>query len=214
MHKEQKILIVISIVIIIVGLFVLYNRQNIISFIDSKLNSVAKSVVGDQYSGWQTYTNKQYGYTIKYPKGFYVDDRNSEKNYYKDLGESVTAHYGGDTIITNYPDVKGLNNVPSDYVGIRYVFWKFEQNITLDEYLSSMTDKLDKLQKFNLNGTPAAIYFEYDYAEDGKHKLMITPTFMAIKDDKIFMANYTYYEGTKDLISVADNIIRSFTFTK
>lgn len=211
MDKEQKILIAISIVIIIIGLSVFYNRQNISSFIDLKLNSIAKSVAGDQYSGWQTYTNKQYGYSIRYPKGFYVDDINSEKKQSK-TPEGLEWDSGGDTTITNYPDVKDLTNVPSNYVGIRYIFWELYEDMTLDKYLNGITDKLDKLQKFDLNGTPAVVYLRYDYTKDGKPELMITPTFIAIKDDKLFMANYTYYEGTKDLISTADNIIRSFTF--
>lgn len=215
MNKSQKVLIAITILLVAFGTFIIYNQNKLADIVNSKINNVSKSLVGAQNSDWQIYKNQQYGYTIKYPKGFYVDARNSEKKSPKGSSNTGMDYLGGDTTITNYPNTT-INSavIPSDYVGIRYDFYEVDKSLTLNEYLDYTAAKLDGLQKFDLNGTPAAVYLVYSETKDGNHERQVTPTVISIKNGKMFVAIYTYYEGTKNLIEVADEIVKSFTFTQ
>jgi len=204
MDKEQKILAVVFIVIIIFGLGLFYNRQNISSLVDLKLNSVAKSVVGDQYSGWQTYTNKQYGYSIRYPNGFHIDIKDSDKAYTK-------AGNGGDTEILNYYHSNDSTPLKETDMSVSYFFMKADPKFPPDKYIDAAASQLAKFEKFNLNGSPAVKYTEYNYNNKGISFDHIT----SVNGDKIFNFTYIYNDSsTMSMRELADKIAGSFTFTK
>ncbi len=204
MDKEQKTLVVIFFVIIIIGLCIFYNRQNIISLVDSKLNSVAKSVAGDQYSGWQTYTNKQYGYSIRYPKGFHINTKDSNKVF-------TEAEMGGNTEVSNYYVQDENAPLKETDISVSYFFGKSDPKISPDKFIDVAASQLAKFEKFNLNGSPALKYMEYNQDYKGFNFYHI----MSVSGDKIYNFTFIYTDSaTMSTRELADKIGRSFTFTK
>lgn len=93
-------------------------------------NSTATSAA-NQYVGWNTYTNTQYGYSIKYPNNWFINTKYSEQDF-TPRGPVPHDYIGGDTSLSNYSDVaiseyqktNGEIAYPKDYLVISWMFFK------------------------------------------------------------------------------------------
>lgn len=216
MNTSKKALIATLISVAVLGILFIYNKDRLVNIVNLNISNFSKAIVGAPILDWQTYTNTEYGYKIKYPKGYYVDTKLS-KPFSQDY-EIAKTEFAGDTVISNYPDIEGEDFAPKDYVGIRLGFWKLptDSHLSLDEYVKWMLAKADGLQRFDLNGNPAARYRTYSNAKSGNHERLVQPTTISIRGDEIVVIGYTYFEGTEDktTMALADEIIRTFTFIK
>jgi len=106
----------------------------------------------DKTTGWNTYTNKRYGYTISYPKNWFVDTTYSEDAITQRGDPSNADFIGGDTNWSNYKGSFDLGNIPKDIQTVFLMISKQDKATTLDEYLKIENFDFDKKESVQING--------------------------------------------------------------
>lgn len=111
---------------------------------------------GPSLANWNTYVNQRYGYSIKYPSGWFVDTTYSESDF---TPRGANAQYiGGDTTISNYSSssFNGHLTFPSDYGSINLMVYKSDPAISLNDFASNegigAWPGIGNAENINING--------------------------------------------------------------
>ena len=114
----------------------------------------------DEYSGWNTYSNTVYDYSIKYPSNWYINTTYSNQDF-TPRGPAPSDYIGGDTSISNYSvsymeQYQAKNGdlaEPADYFVISFSFTKIDPAVSLDDYLNNPSfGKPTESEQITLNG--------------------------------------------------------------
>jgi len=89
----------------------------------------------DPTTGWKSYANKTFAYTIKYPNTWFMDTSGSEANFTARAGGSDAI--GGDTGWANYNSFNGVpGSTPADYQYVNMMV--FQTSKTPTQYFDSI----------------------------------------------------------------------------
>ncbi len=83
-------------------------------------------------SGWSTYNNSKYGYSLRYPSKWAIDSTNAEKDFINGVG--------GESIISNYKNPLAQlesENPPADLVAVKIAVYKVDASTTLSKFIRS-----------------------------------------------------------------------------
>lgn len=172
-------------------------------FLMGQGKKVETSTTTDKTAGWQTYENKTYGFSFKYPKDWIAEDEDISK-----LAENIVVQSG--YVLTKVTFENSDNSSLKVY--------------DLDKQASTFTNFKDKsLQGFvnyfrgkatstplNVNGISYIKITEVD-----PDRANITDRgFFALKDNKIIEILDSYPKGDSEKAQTFETLISTFQFTK
>lgn len=149
------------------------------------------SASADPTANWKTYTNKEYGFSFKYPIAYSIYD-------------SISG-YGDRLLIQNYKDESGRKPIPSDTQIV--VSFAANNNKTLEYYHESSNTQLgidDPGEIISLGNLSAVKGFS-------GQKYETVPTVWVIRGDDIFTIQLSHPNSTDK--QVFDQILQTFQFT-
>jgi len=159
-------------------------------------------------TNWQTYTNQRYGYSIKYPRDWFINNNHSEEDYTKRGGEDVGFSYiGGDTYWSNYSGYYSLPETPADYQIISLLINKsdesFQDIVKRHEDDEGVFDKV--ISDIQGNGL-----LKYKFITTS-HPMGVQISVAIVKIDGGIMT-FTYQRKEKDMTKIFDAMIDSLSF--
>lgn len=164
-------------------------------------------------SDWKTYRNERYGYSIQYPKKWYVDTRFSEKSFSQRGPKEDVDLIGGDTLFSNYQDAYGFNlgNRPSDIEEINLMVFKVDPNITYDQFKYGHVEGDEKKSFVEISGETA--YKIERVNTDHPVGVKVVTTFLK-RGEHMFLLTYSYdpqaNQVQNDALSVYEKAVESF----
>lgn len=160
----------------------------------------------DSTASWRTYTNKRYGYAVRYPAYWFTDTTLGETDFIQRGPEQDQTFMGGDVIFSNYDKPAGFNanNTPGDIFNLHLVVWKVDPSVSYGQFIlqnhfvngSEETTTINGLSVVRLTAT-------------GEVGTTVVNTFIKV-DGNMFV--FTYTAQTDDLTdtNIAEQIVQSF----
>lgn len=160
-----------------------------------------------QMTGWKTYTNIHYSYTIEYPSNWYAHTTNSEKDFTQ-RGPGGSDIIGGDTSFSNYQEEFSYDNpAPKDLLSVNLMIYKIESNISYDQFISSKGFRADGREDLSINGISALRLM----GVTTDHPVGVTVVNTLVKvGNKMFVFNYSGSPVSQQLKDDTGKIINSF----
>ena len=159
------------------------------------------------------YTNRQYGYEIKFPKKWYIDDELAEKNIEeKEIDSGIKLGVGGQTFWSNYSNMNDYSpdNKPDDFHIIALTIYQ-DNNID-DDSIEEFSKKIgfnDNSEKVSFQGNGIT---GIEFISPG---LSIKNPRVAIifKKDKLFYVfDLAFIGGDAKVAEEMESIIETFSF--
>jgi len=160
---------------------------------------------------WKSFTSTRYGYTIKYPKTWFVNSANSEADFTA-RGENPVDYIGGDTYWSNYLKFNyALPDTPVDRQLVSLLVYK--TNKSPDEFFNSTyndpktTISAKSEIKINDNDALKFTFTSKESPADATHIALIKVS------NGMLMFSYSYFRSTgKDDTATFDSMISTLTF--
>ena len=183
---------------------------------------ITPSPTPDPYAGWKTYTNEEYGFSIKYPSSSLVNTRNdmsSNKKYIFDLKNSEPSQtelvegFNITAIIINKPTTQSIEDYinqhirnylitnPTDETAYiqdqHYTSISEKNNYIVDNHRAISYEYKEYWQENNISGFPIVKTYKF-YLELDSNQLILFTSAIASKDRKI--TNISEYSIELNLI--------------
>lgn len=164
----------------------------------------------DKTIGWNTYTNKRYGYTISYPKNWFVDTTYSEDAITQRGDPNDADFIGGDTNWSNYKDSFDLGNTPKDIQTVFLMIFKQDKAKTLDEFLKIENFDFTKKEAVQINGVAGVRISggNFDVPDQNVEHVIL------MKNGLFFTFSNGVGEKSADAKDILETMISTFKFKK
>jgi len=163
----------------------------------------------NELSGWKTYRNETYGYELKYPEGWVIDNTYSDSRFTL-RGDSETS-VGGDTYWANYvrqPEMP--TSTPADYRDLYLLIYKFDSGSAIEDFVNNFyykygqTDIVQRNGLITLNNTEGRQY----NTVSSDHPVGVKGIFTVFKlDDKFFV-----FKSSWQSADIHNQILSTFKF--
>ncbi len=186
------------------------NKNDILGQVEGDGN---KKITDVKAGGAIIYTNRQYGYEIKFPKKWYIDDELSEKNIEeKEIDSGIKLGVGGQAFWSNYSNMNDYSpdNKPDDFHIIALTIYR-DDNIDGDDSIEEFSKKIgfnDNSEKVDFQGNGIT---GIEFISPG---LSIKNPRVAIifKKDKLFYVfDLAFIEGDVKVAEEMESIIETFS---
>ena len=158
-------------------------------------SSTTSAVTESKNADWQTFSNKRYSYTIKYPKDWDVKNDHSESAF-RARGEDKEM-IGGDTVFSN-----------QDHFSVNLMIYKVTTGSTYTQFISSKHFGYDKKEEIKVNGLKAVRLS----GVTNDHPVGVTVVNTLVKvGDRMFVFNYSGDPISQSDQDIAEEIIDSLT---
>ncbi len=158
---------------------------------------------------WQPYNNIKYGYSLKYPKEWYLDAINAEKDFVGDLGGNIFFSNKKDPV-----DLLMNANPPTDLVTLTLTVYKISAKTTVAQFIKDK-QYTTAFSQSNVN------YGDFEgkqllYVLTNKDKKEIVNLITVLKkNDRIYVFSYNSFKPDqntlpKEVETIHDKIIQSF----
>lgn len=214
MKKQYLTIITVLIIALGAGVFVWQKQRNQVQE-QPKQEEVVKADVSTDIdtSDWKTYRNEEYGYSIDYPRSWFVEETEAaNKDPYLRGGDEI----GGDIYISNYsaPSKYSLGDVPADIFSVSLMVYRVDSSITYDEFIKQRNYEFnpehgDSKTELMLNGNKVMQL----RMKTTDHPVGLDVVITLVHDsDKMFVLNYSTNERPSgNMKDFAKKIIESFS---
>jgi hypothetical protein len=217
MQKKFVLLVLIVLIIVAGGVFV-WNKKMNQEVPKNSLKEEVKTAENTDTnnvdtSDWKTYRNEKYGYSMRYPKGWYVDDRFANQDFSQRGPKEDAELMGGDTLFSNYSDAYNFNlgNRPLDIKQLSLVVFRIDPNISYDQFKYGYVEGDEKRSFLEINGEMA---YKIERTNTDHPVGVKVVTILLKKGNEMFLLAYTYDpNGTQiqsDTLSTYEKMIESF----
>lgn len=217
MNKKgfTNIILVIIIVVLVglVGYFTLVRKPE-----TSPITSMPPSA--SEETDWKIYTNRKYGYSIRYPSSWYINTSQSDTDLepMSGWGQPLAYYVGGHTEWSNYKEIPECGDcaLPEDLYILYLNIHRPRPTDTIDQFIENKEfttpwEEVKKREELQINGIDAVRLLTIDRenpTEGYRRSYTILKT-----EDKVFI--FLYYDtARRSLASEAEiimrNIINSF----
>jgi len=161
-----------------------------------------------EQTDWQVYSNGKYGYTFKYPKSWYLDATNAEKDFIDNLG--------GELILSNKENLPALlesGSLPSDLITLTLSVYQTSSQTSVEQFI--------KDEKYNPPLSQSPVYYAnlpgrqllYTMPQDNTEVLNIITILK--QNVKMFVFSYNSFKPDKlklpdEVQTIHDEILKSF----
>jgi len=201
MNQKSIIVILGVVIIILISTTVYFATINKASQLVAPAANVVQQV--DETTNWQTHKDEKNSYEIKYPKNWFVDNKNSKQEI---------------TYWSNYEDatsyVPGVER-PNDLQVLSLQIFKSSINDTLDDFLIKNKFPFGQKERFDINGANEGVRLVFINMEDGKVEYL--ENILIKTSDEVFVFSNSggaNSEEAKISKSILDKMISTFKFTK
>lgn len=160
----------------------------------------------DSTASWRTYTNKRYGYAVRYPAYWFTDTTLGETDFIQRGPEQDQTFMGGDVIFSNYDKPTGfdVNNAPDDIFNVHLVVWKVDPSMSYGQFILQNHFVNGSEETITINGLSAVRLIAT--SNEGP---TVVNTLIKV-DSNMFV--FTYTAKTDDLTdtNIAKQIVESF----
>lgn len=218
MNKKVIIIVAALLLAILVGGFLVVrnkeknNKEVLQEETTTQDNSQGQKEVDlekNDMSDWNTYINKGWGYSIKYPKELYIKDNPQGDKF---PGDSSTPFDGGQTLIISDQEKMGIQDIMlNEKIHIAITTQKADSNFndgkTILEYLESGDENISKIK---INEIDA-----YNIKPHSDQNNFVS--FYIVKNGWVYHLhgiNYMDKDIDSDNYKLMSDILRAFEFTK
>jgi hypothetical protein len=215
MKKLYLAVVAVLVIALAAGVFVWQKQQESKQVVQeqAKQEDAAKTDVSTDIntSDWKTYRNEKYGYSIKYPSTWFVEETDAAN---KDPYLRGEDKIGGDLLISNYqtPSKYTLEDVPADIFSLFLMVYRVDPLITYDGFIGQRNYDFDsgigdRKIEISLGGIKAVqLRMKTTDHPVGRD---VVATFVH-RGDRMFVLNYSGDKKSLDKMGVAEKVIGSF----
>ncbi|MBD3238817.1 MAG: hypothetical protein GF332_04235 [Candidatus Moranbacteria bacterium] len=140
-------------------------NQDQITYKDVK-STIKKDEKKEIQEQWQQYTNNKYGYSLRYPNDWYIEDENANAPIENTDFEDNSIKTGGELILSNY-NLDQLNpddpqSLPDDFRIMRLLIYQDDKGTMTINDLAQAKSYIDKLKAEKI-GFKAENMIGYEY---------------------------------------------------
>lgn len=204
MTKQKGIapILIVILIAIALGGFLIYQKQTKPILLPQQTpqpaaNPIDVHIPSGETTGWQIYTNKDYGYVINYPSDWILISESEDAHYIQIYG----------TKATKFSQVSP-NNPPGSYFAISVI--KAPANLALEEWLKQNNTTDQQSAIISIDNIRAFKYSQSDIVGDiGKDSFLV----WVKKGEKIYKIVSVSFEGyTAPSENVYSQILSTFKF--
>ncbi len=165
-----------------------------------------------QKSQWQAYNNAKYGYSLNYPKNWFIDSGKAQEDFANDVG--------GELVLSNYSldFLKQLQfeDLPDDLTSVLVDIYKINAATTVDEFILEKIGRVPKTDFSAKDVTFAGLSGkQLIYIISGGEKEILYIQTILKKDDNILVITWNTFKSREDKASqeavvLHDGILKSF----
>ena len=184
---------------------------------------ITTSPTPDPYAGWKTYTNEEYGFSIKYPGDWY--DRGNTTGSYYDFGNSFSYQVNlPDSIYTTdsiwVQVIENLKN-PDKFVTWNNIdqFFNTYRSFNINESTITFTIngspkiEVEKINEFIVNGKPA-LQVNIKPAPNTLTDVYSNVVYYILDNNQLVVVTTSKIDYRKDLPDIAEKMVKSIEFIK
>lgn len=155
----------------------------------------------------KSYENAKFGYSVQYPKNWYIDTTYSNEDFSLRGPEEQQIFMAGDTQWSNYSDMSNFtpDNIPADLEIISLYIYKSPSAVSVDKFIESQNYKVVEKANKTISGTEGRRVVIFN-SEDQIHKSVI---YLFRQGERMFVFGSS---GSEKSVEVLDQMMSNFKF--
>ena len=163
----------------------------------------------EEQISWQDYNNQKYGYFFKYPKNWYLDATNAEKDFVDNIG--------GGLILSNKDNLPALlesGSLPSDLITLAVSIYQTSSQTSVEQFIKDEKYTTPLSQADQVYGKLSGKQILYVLPNEDKKNVLNIVTILK-QNTKMFVFSYNSFAPDalslpEEVETIHDAILRSF----